>query len=146
MRDADIIHSHELRFIPKHQMLRHFIIYTYQIYILKLPANEITEWSPDVVNTLMEMYIDQLRYNSQPLPNDTNSRLIDYAIQQHWTVAQLVWTAIALRQNAMPVIWSAIHMSLETSTSTGDYGWRMPIPLNRNIRPVSVVALPSNWY
>ena len=85
-------------------MLINFFIYTFQVYVQKLPPQHITEWFPEVINGLMEMYMDFLQYNSHPLPTNTNELLINFATQEQWSVPQLVWTAIALRSNSIPIL------------------------------------------
>ena len=91
------------------------------------------------------MFLDYMQYNTNPLPSNLNEHLIHHAIHKSWTVPQLVWTAIALRTNAMPILWAAIQDAFEESIG-GAYGWRMPIPQCRIIRRIQMVAIPTQWF
>ena len=134
-----------LRRLPMHEMWSHIFFYTFQVYILQLPPRRVTPWNEELIDTLMEMHMDNLQYNSNPVPTNINQLLINFALREQWTVAELVWTAIAIRLNSFPILWTAIQECFE-SAENGDYGWRMPIPINRTIRRVSVIALPTTWF
>ena len=128
-----------------HEMWSHIFFYTFQVYILKLPPQRVTPWNDELIDALMEMYMDSLQYNSNPIPTNVNQLLINFAVREQWTVAELVWTAIAIRLNSFPILWAAIQECFETAEN-GDYGWGMPIPINRTIRRVDVIALPTTWF
>ena len=131
--------------LTKLQMTILVIKYTYEVYVAKLPPRLITTWDPIAVNTWMEMYMDRLMYQIEPLPNDFNTIIIDHAIANFWTVEELVWTAIAVHTNGLPILWVQIEECFNSSIN-GDFGWRMPIPHNRQIRPVHLYLLPNTWF
>ena len=143
--DARNHDASQLAMIPKYQMVLHFINYAYEVYVAKLPTSMITTWTPEICNSFMEMYLDKLQYNINPLPSNFHQIIIAYAIDRGWTVAELVWTTIAVHTNAMPILWSTIAEAFNTSNG-GDFGWRMPIPVNRQIRHVNYILLPNTWF
>ena len=138
--------SDTLRHLPKEEMWTHIFLYTFQIWILKLPPNRVTTWNEEPIDTLMEIYMDYIQFKSNPIPHNVNLLLINFGCQEQWTMAQLVWTAIALRLNSFPVLWATIQECFNSATSNADYAWRMPIPINRTIRKVDVIALPTSWF
>ena len=143
--DPNAVHARNLVQLSRSQMAIHIIIYAFEVYVLKLNANQITTWTPNIINSLMEIYMDKLQFNINPLPPNLYQILIDYAVDQMWTVPQLVWTAIAIHTNAMPILWTQITECFESSIH-GNFGWRMPVPINRQIRHVDIVALPATWF
>ena len=139
------VSSDNIRHLTKEEMWHHIFLYTFQIWILKLPPNQVTAWNEGPIDTFMEIYMDYVELKSNPIPRNINQMLIDFGCREQWTVAQLVWTAIALRLNAIPTLWAAIQECFNSANRNCDYAWMMPIPINRTIRKVDIISLPTSW-
>ncbi len=138
--------SDDLQRLSKPQLWLHIFFYTFQVYALRLPAQQITQWTEDVIDSFMELYMDYVQHNSNPVPTNPLQLLINFAVREQWTVAELVWTAIAVKLNSFPILWATIQDCFLCATNTGDYAWRMPIPVNRTIRRIHTIALPNTWF
>ena len=135
-----------LRQLSKQEMWIHIILYTYEVFILKVPGRQVTDWPLEAIDSWMNIFLDNYFDGINPVPLNLNSIIIQYAIDHNWTVNDLVWCSIAIRLNSLPILWAAIQECANCSTTTGTYAWRMPVPINRTIRPIHRVALPSRWF
>ena len=121
----------QLQEVTTDVVIESIIIWTEEMYFMR--RAEPSEMHPDVVNKLMELYIDYLEgkidLRHHPLVNFT---LIEHAIQQHWTLKKLVWMAIAIHYDSLPMFYALLAATVRNSEG-GTFQWSMPIVSHRRI-------------
>ena len=129
--------------LSKDDVMKLLIQYTYEVYIKKVANNEVSVWLPPQFDAVMNHYMDTIILQQPSLTDNINSLIIQKAIDETWTLAELVWTAIAIRTTTVPIIF--IHCQNTIDNSTNDqYTWRMPISNNRTIHYVQHVIIPTH--
>ena len=121
----------QLQEVTTDVVIESIIIWTEEMYFMR--RAEPSEMHPDVVNKLMELYIDYLEdkiyLRHHPLVNFT---LTEHAIQRNWTLKKLVWMAIAIHYHSLPIFYAVLAQTARNSDG-GIFQWRMPIVSNGRI-------------
>ena len=141
-----VFDARHLQVIPKEDLMKLLIKFTYDVYIKKLPKESIPFWTPNQCHSMMEHFIDIMLLGQPVLPPNINSITIQLAIDNNWTVPELVWTAIALQTNTMPMMCASCQRAVDNAEND-EYTWGPPISNNRQIHQVTDIVFETtgNW-
>ena len=124
-----VFDARHLQVLPKQDLMKLLIKFTYEVYIKKLPRDQIKPWTPNQSHSIMEHYLDMAMLGQPTLPADINSVIIQSAIDGNRTVAELVWTAIAIRITTMPLMCTSCQRAINNSEDD-EYVWSLPVSQN----------------
>ena len=101
-------------------------------------------WHPAVINELFNYFMDKMQYRKCPLKSkksyDLHAYIIQQAIENTWSLEQLIMVAIAMHNHTIPIFYSVCQYAFDHAQPNGTFNWRMPNPVDRHIYPTE----PSN--